>query len=278
MANLQRTFRVFCVTSGRGVRMKSRNLRQYSSDESAKKQSLFQKLMDSTSLSAHKNAHSKTLTSNVATYELQFDEVKPECMSEYIKETGAMHNKLNEDETYPGQLMGSWTTVFGEQDTAVHLWVYKDGYKGVTDQMKFWKENPEVNEFDRQKCNWVNSRSNQLCHEFSYWGEPRFRKKPHIYELRTYALKPGTLIEWGNRWGTAINIRRKDAVGGFFSQVGDLYMVHHLWAYYDMQHRKEERENMWQQPGWDDCVAATVPLIRHMKARILLPTPNSPMQ
>ena len=29
---------------------------------------------------------------------------------------------------------------------------------------------------------------------------------------------------------SAINIRRKDAVGGFFSQVGDLYMVHHLWG------------------------------------------------
>ena len=28
-------------------------------------------------------------------------------------------------------------------------------------------------------------------------------------------------------------------------------------AYNDMQHRKEERENMWQIPGWDDCVAAT---------------------
>lgn len=30
--------------------------------------------------------------------------------------------------------------------------------------------------------------------------------------------------------GNAIKIRRKDAVGGFFSQVGDLYMVHHLWG------------------------------------------------
>ena len=24
-----------------------------------------------------------------------------------------------------------------------------------------------------------------------------------------------------------------------------------------MQHRKEERENMWQEQGWDYCVAAT---------------------
>lgn len=28
-------------------------------------------------------------------------------------------------------------------------------------------------------------------------------------------------------------------------------------AYNDLEHRKAEREKMWQDPGWDDCVAAT---------------------
>ena len=46
-------------------------------------------------------------------------------------------------------------------------------------------------------------------------------------------------------------------MGGFFSQLGALYQVHHIWAYNDLQHRKTERERMWEDPGWDDCVAAT---------------------
>ena len=30
-----------------------------------------------------------------------------------------------------------------------------------------------------------------------------------------------------------------------------------LLAYNDLEQRKLEREKMWQNPGWDDCVAAT---------------------
>ena len=30
--------------------------------------------------------------------------------------------------------------------------------------------------------------------------------------------------------GHAIKIRQEDAVGGFFSQIGDLYQVHHIWG------------------------------------------------
>jgi len=243
-----------------------------------KRESILDRLWDSGPTARHTDAHSKTLTSNLATYELQFDDVKPECMAEYLDETEVMNSKLNADENYPGQLIGSWTAIYGDQDKAVNLWVYKDGYTGVNQSLRYNLENKDMKEFNALKNTWLRSRNNQLCQEFTYWGEPRLRKKPHIYELRTYALKPGTLIEWGNKWGNAIKIRRKDAVAGFFSQVGELYTVHHLWAYYDMQHRKEERENMWQVPGWDDCVAATVPLVRHMTARILLPTPNSPMQ
>lgn len=272
MASLCPYFRTLRLVLPRSISVSQK----YSTD--AKKESFLDKLWDYKPTPTPTDAHSKTLTSNLATYELQFDDVKPECMTEYVEKTDIINSRLNEDQSYPGQLIGSWSAIYGDQDKAVHLWVYKDGYQGVNQSMRFHSENEELRAFNQEKSTWLRSRSNQLCQEFSYWGEPRLRQKPHVYELRTYALKPGSLIEWGNRWSHAIKIRRKDAVGGFFSQVGELYMVHHLWAYYDMQHRKEERENMWQQPGWDDCVAATVPLVRHMTARILLPSPKSPMQ
>jgi len=269
MALVRPSFRLLRLAVPRCIAEK-----QYSSDAPQKKSS-FGSLFGSNHPT---ESHSKALTSNLSTYELQFDDVKPECMAEYVEKTSAMNSKLNADESFPGKLVGSWTTIFGDQDTAVNLWVYKDGYRGVNQSMRYCLENKELKEFNAQKSMWLRSRSNQLCQEFSYWGEPVVREEPHIYELRTYALKPGTLIEWGNKWGSGIKIRRKDAVGGFFSQVGQLHTVHHIWAYEDMQHRKEERENMWQVPGWDYCVASTVPLVRHMTARILLPTSTSPMQ
>jgi hypothetical protein len=40
------------------------------------------------------------------------------------------------------------------------------------------------------------------------------------------------MIEWGNNWARAINFRRNnnEAFAGFFSQIGRLYNVHHIWC------------------------------------------------
>ncbi|MGH0182647.1 UNVERIFIED_CONTAM: hypothetical protein FKN15_010235 [Acipenser sinensis] len=124
------------------------------------------------------------------------------------------------------------------------------------------------------------SRRNQLLLEFSFWNEPLPRAGPSIYELRSYRLKPGTMIEWGNNWARAIQHRQEneEAVGGFFTQIGDLYLVHHLWAYKDLQSRAETRNSAWLKPGWDENVYYTVPLIRSMESRIMIPLKNSPLQ
>lgn len=49
-------------------------------------------------------------------------------------------------------------------------------------------------------------------------------------------------------------------------------------GYKDLQARRETRESTWRNPGWDECVAYTVPLIREMHCRILEPTAFSPTQ
>lgn len=86
------------------------------------------------------------------------------------------------------------------------------------------------------------------------------------------------MIEWGNNWARAINFRKtnNEAYAGFFSQIGRLYNVHHIWCYSSYAQRKETREFAWQQPGWDSCVQYTVPLIKEMHSRILIPTEFSP--
>ncbi|KAF2982784.1 hypothetical protein EK904_010099 [Melospiza melodia maxima] len=55
----------------------------------------------------------------------------------------------------------------------------------------------------------------------------------------------------------AIRFRQdnNEAVGGFFSQIGQLYMVHHLWAYKDLQTREDIRNAAWHKPGWDELCA-----------------------
>ncbi|NXC96448.1 NIPS1 protein, partial [Certhia familiaris] len=141
----------------------------------------------------------------------------------------------------------------------------------------------EYLDFRKERSRMLLSRRNQLLLEFSFWNEPQPRQGPNIYELRTYKLKPGTMIEWGNNWARAIKFRQEnqEAVGGFFSQIGELYVVHHLWgkgchpwgtpglggsgcqprplstAYRDLQSREETRNAAWRKRGWDENVYYT---------------------
>lgn len=70
--------------------------------------------------------------------------------------------------------------------------------------------------------------------------------------MRSYWLKPGTLLEWGNLWHKGVQYRPDAKVLGVFSQIGELYNVHHMWAYKNFQHRKQMRTNAWAKPGWSE--------------------------
>ncbi|XP_030328834.1 protein NipSnap homolog 2 isoform X2 [Strigops habroptila] len=162
----------------------------------------------------------------------------------------------------------------------IHLWRYEGGYPALNEVMNKLRQNKEFTEFRKARGNMLLSRKNQLLLEFSFWNEPVPREGPNIYELRSYQLRPGTMIEWGNYWARAIRFRQdsNEAVGGFFSQIGQLYMVHHLWAYKDLQTREDIRNAAWHKPGWDELVYYTVPLIQEMESRIMIPLKISPLQ
>ena len=130
----------------------------------------------------------------------------------------------------------------------------------------------------------LTNRHNKYAMKFSYWPEPYMRTdKKHIYELRNYHLKPGTMVEWGNYWAKAIRMRDyKDTEGfmGMFSQVGELYNVKHIWCYDSLQDRQKARDVVWskQQMQWSEIVTHTMPLIRQMDSRIMTSTDYSPTQ
>lgn len=72
-------------------------------------------------------------------------------------------------------------------------------------------------------------------------------------------FQAGSMIEWGNHWARGLRYRQAndEAVCGFFSHIGNLHQCHHLWAYKDLQSRKETRDAAWQRPGWDENVRYT---------------------
>lgn len=102
-------------------------------------------------------------------------------------------------------------------------------------------------------------------------SDPRSLPKPNIFELRTYQLHPGKLLEWGLQWrkGLAARQRHSTAVGSWFNQLGPLHCVHALWQYRDLNERKEAREAAWREPEWAETVTHTVPLIEKLDCRIM---------
>ncbi|CAB1348931.1 unnamed protein product [Coregonus sp. 'balchen'] len=229
-----------------------------------------------------KDAHSHLLTKNEESnlYKIQFHNVKPECQDAYNQLCEETLPSIHNDKYYPCELVGTWNTWYGEQDQAVHMWRYRGGYPALTEVMSKLRQNKEFMKYREERGKMLLSRRNQLLLEFSFWNEPIPRKGPNIYELRSYQLRPGTMIEWGNYWARAIGYRQhnSEAVGGFFSQIGNLYMVHHLWAYKDLEAREATRNAAWQHEGWDEVVYYTVPLIQHMDSRIMIPMKASPLQ
>ncbi|KAK9876366.1 hypothetical protein WA026_012675 [Henosepilachna vigintioctopunctata] len=226
-----------------------------------------------------KESHSRMLSDKEIIYGLQTHNFRADSRTSYLQNMKNHLDLVKSQGTLDGvELVGSWTVNVGDQDQALHLWKFNGGYETIDTYNQIQAENEDFQKLKDEQGKVVRSRHLQYLLAFSYWPQIFLRQPKNIYEIRSYALKPGTMIEWGNNWARAINFRKNndESFAGFFSQIGRLYNVHHIWCYKDLNARKETRESAWRAPGWDECVAYTVPLIREMHCRIMVPTEFSP--
>lgn len=227
-------------------------------------------------------AHSNKLSEKERILEIQTHNVKPDSIDKYAKATENMIGFVNANNSVlHGECLGNFKVIVGDQDQFVHLWRYEGGYHNLDENLRFLSENQEYKSLEKDINSCLRSRHSQHLLKFSYWPEVQLRSNKNIYELRSYHLKPGTMVEWGNYWARAIRLRdykNTEAYVGMFSQIGELYNVKHIWCYNSLEERKEAREVVWQQQQsqWQDIVANTVPLIRKMTSRIMLPIDISP--
>jgi hypothetical protein len=96
-----------------------------------------------------------------------------------------------------------------------------------------------------------------------------------IIEMRTYTLKPGTLIEAEKRFGEALPIREKHGKLAAFwhTEVGPLNQIIHVWAYDSFEHRSAVRGAAMKESGWPPPISE---FITDMKNEIFHPAPFSP--
>ncbi|PWC37628.1 NIPSNAP family protein [Azospirillum sp. TSO35-2] len=102
-----------------------------------------------------------------------------------------------------------------------------------------------------------------------------------VYEMRTYRLKTGTVpayLRLVEEEGIAIQQRHLGKlVGYFFSEIGRLNEIVHVWAYADLNDRETRRATLAADPAWQEFVPKIQALIEEMDSKILKPAPFSPL-
>ena len=96
-----------------------------------------------------------------------------------------------------------------------------------------------------------------------------------IYEIRTYALKPGSVPEFEKRFEAALESRLKysELAAFWHTEIGPLNQVIHVWPYENLTQRKEIHLRLVQEPDWPPKARE---LILSMETEIFQPAPFSP--
>ncbi|CAN9288714.1 unnamed protein product [Alternaria alternata] len=215
---------------------------------------------------------SQVLARGKYVHSIVFHEVQPDKVEEYTELVGSWYPKMASIPENKVHLVGSWRTEVGDCNTFVHIWEYQR-YEGYHESLHNIQSHPEFPEFDVKLKKLIMSKKNSLMQEFSFWPTTPPRQLGGLFELRSYTLHPGNLLEWETHWRRGLKARREvmEGVGAWFVQIGDLNTVHHLWQFANLEERKVRREQSWSVEGWGETVHKTVPLIQTMKSRILIP-------
>ena len=179
---------------------------------------------------------------------------------------------MTNDPEFKVKLFGSWTTEIGDLDQAIHIWEYPNYPSYIDTQEKLLKD-PEFQSAQQKLRPMLRNRENQIMIEFCPFPSEEPRSDDSIFELRSYVLKPGRVLEWEQHWREGMEARRDliQPVGAWYSQLGQLNYVHHMWRFPDIQARKEIREKAWEIKGWAQNVYKTIDYIDHMHTRIMRP-------
>jgi hypothetical protein len=103
-----------------------------------------------------------------------------------------------------------------------------------------------------------------------------------VYEMRTYRLRTGTLPDYLRQVEEAgITVQEEHLghlVGYFFSEIGRLNEIVHIWAYESLDDREQRRTALAHDPRWAAFIPKIQALIEEMESKILKPAPFSPLR
>jgi hypothetical protein len=102
------------------------------------------------------------------------------------------------------------------------------------------------------------------------------------YEIRTYKIRTGAvpaylkLVE-----EEGIELQKKhlgQLVGYFFSEIGPLNQIVHMWAYASLDERETRRKRLADDPAWQAFSPKIQALLETMESKIMKPAAFSPLK
>ena len=104
-----------------------------------------------------------------------------------------------------------------------------------------------------------------------------------IVEERTYVLHTGVkLSDYLKAYEEiGLPVQRKvlgGFLGYFFTEFGVLNQLTHLWAYSDLEDRRERRARLAENEEWLSCLEIVRPMIMTMENKIMYPVDFSPIR
>ena len=103
-----------------------------------------------------------------------------------------------------------------------------------------------------------------------------------IVELRTYTVQSGAVADCLRIYeaeGLAIQTQvLGNLIGYFYSEIGPLNQVIHLWGFADLTDRQKRREALAKAPGWAQYQHKVHPLIVSQETQIMNCAPFSPIR
>lgn len=102
------------------------------------------------------------------------------------------------------------------------------------------------------------------------------------YEMRTYTLQVGKTKEYlahFEKVGLPIISKYATLVGWWYTEIGELNQIIHIWAYPSLDDRTERRAALYRDEAWlNDFVPKAFPMLLKQESTLLVAANFSPIQ
>ena len=177
-------------------------------------------------------------------FEVRTYDLKPRTQEEFEKRFGEAYEKRKKH----SELFAFWHTEVGPLNQVIHAWPYEDlqertSKRAEATKLQGWPPNTREFVVEQQSQIYIPA-------PFSPKLEPR--QLGGLYEIRIYTMRPGAIPEQIERWSAQIGERTKLSPLAFagHSELGDLNLWCHIWAYKDANHRAETRAKAMREGIW----------------------------